>query len=169
MAISKSPDRFTFQFKKYHDRLSVNPNDEEAVSMLEMQKMFQGEALTNEKDEKWITNNLEYDLRTTDWILEKTRTNSVYAQNLYSALCNNDFIKNEMWPLIKGDTWSCSWRHAGGIIADMLQRGDYIDWYCSGIANHEDTLSGYVPEGSVTEEIREDLFKLGWRIITDEV
>ena len=71
--------------------------------------------------------NMEYDLLTTDWILEKVRSSKVYAQNLYCAMCNNDFIKREMWPLLKEQTWSCSWRYAGGIIANMRQQGDYID------------------------------------------
>ena len=61
---------------------------------------------------------------------------------------------------------------AGGIVADMREQGDYIDWYCSGIGNSEDGygLAGnkpeqgaYVPEGVVTEEIELDLNRLGWR------
>jgi hypothetical protein len=76
---------------------------------------------------------------------------------------------------MKGETWSCSWRHAGGIVADMREQGDYIDWYCSGIGNKElgnglagtipDVTDGrdYVPEGEVTEEIELDLNRLGWR------
>ena len=77
--------------------------------------------------------NLEYDLLTTDWILEKVRGDDVYAQNLYAAMCNNDFQKLEVLPVLKDQRWSCSWRYAGGIVADMQQHGDYIDWYCSGI------------------------------------
>jgi hypothetical protein len=81
----------------------------------------------------------------------------------------------EFWQEMKGETWSCSWRHAGGIIADMREEGDYIDWYCSGIGNAEygngldstvpDVTDGrdYVPEGVVTEEIELDLNRLGWR------
>ena len=70
-----------------------------------------------------------------------------------------------MWPLLKGQTYSCSWRYAGGIVADMREEGDYIDWYCSGIQGEPDKDwidLGHVPEGTVAEEIRKDLFKLGW-------
>jgi hypothetical protein len=48
----------------------------------------------------------------------------------------------------------------------MREQGDYIDWYCSGIrgeqgSDYEPPLT-FVSEGTVTEEIREDFFKLGW-------
>lgn len=113
-------------------------------------------------------NNLEYDLRSTDWILEKVRSNDAYAQNLYAAMCNNSFEKN-------GVNWYCSWRYAGGIVANMRQEGDYIDWYCSGIRNisldeEENKLWDeyhYVREETVTEEIEEDLKGLGWTVIRD--
>jgi hypothetical protein len=85
------------------------------------------------------------------------------------------FVKNNVWPVLKDQRWSCSWRHSGGIIADMQEKGDYIDWYCSGIGNKERGfgLDGYeptpdpdgrdyVPEGTVTDEIRADLLQLGW-------
>ena len=119
-------------------------------------------------------NNMEYDLLTTDWILEKVRTTDSYAQNLYAAICNNDFIKMEVIPILRQnpdkDYWSASWRYAGGIIADMRQEGDYIDWYCSGIGdglgNGDATgVKGYVPEGCITDEIRSDLQRLGWAIV----
>jgi hypothetical protein len=83
-----------------------------------------------------------------------------------------EFVKNDIWPLLKNQRWSASWRSAGGIVADMQEKGDYIDWYCSGIAGGDEPdvyLEGhglkqksYVPEGTVTDEIREDLFRLGW-------
>jgi hypothetical protein len=128
-------------------------------------------------------NNMEYDLLTTDWILEKVRADDAYAQNLYSAICNNDFIKMDIIPILKEETWSASWRSAGGIVADMQQKGDYIDWYCSGIRDigvydhykeneefteeqlaHLEITKRYVPEGCVTDEIRNDLQSLGWAI-----
>jgi len=69
------------------------------------------------------------------------------------------------WDLLQDKMWSCSWRHSGGIIADMQEKGDYIDWYCSGIRNDTDPeapVGDYVPEGIVTEEVMDDLAKLGW-------
>jgi len=122
-------------------------------------------------------NNLEYDLLITEWILEKVRNSESYCQNLYAAMCNNEFVKNDVWPILSDDRWSCSWRGAGGIISDMRQEGDYIDWYCSGIGSVTyDTVADelhfrskkFVPEGEVTDEIRDDLLKLGWLVIQDD-
>jgi hypothetical protein len=52
----------------------------------------------------------------------------------------------------------------------MVEQGDYIDWYCSGIRgggepavdNNVELPGDFVSEGTVTDEIRDDLFKLGW-------
>jgi len=117
---------------------------------------------------------MEYDLLTTDWILEKVRTSDRYAQNLYAAICNNDFQKLEVLPILKNETCGYSWRYAGGIIADMRQKGDYIDWYCSGIGSglgngDEDGSKGYVGESVVTEEIENDLKKLGWLVLEQDL
>lgn len=98
--------------------------------------------------------NLEYDLQSNTEILAKARNSKVYSQNLYAALCNNRFFYGDK-------EWACSWRYAGGIIADMRQEGDYIDWYCSGIGLNE---TGYVGESEVTDEIRLDLIKMGWTV-----
>ena len=122
-----------------------------------------------EQDPDWQKNNLSYDLCTTDWILAKVRASESYAQNLYAAMCNNSFQRLDTWPILKNETWSCSWRSAGGIVADMRQEGDYIDWYCSGIRHDDgDLTSKYVGESMVTEEIEDDLNKLGWKVIKDD-
>lgn len=134
---------------------------------------------TAKQDAEWAEkehkNDMEYDLRTCEWILDKVRQSDAYAQNLYAAMCNMQWQSREFWQELKGETWSCSWRYAGGIIADMRQEGDYIDWYCSGMGGlnqeyeGEETneewqkRTGYVPESFVTEEIEFDLNKLGWR------
>jgi hypothetical protein len=123
-------------------------------------------------DPKWQKDNLEYDLRSTEWIVAKTKSSEAYSQNIYAALCNNEFTKLEVIPILKEQTWSCSWRHAGGIVADMREEGDYIDWYCSGIGDglgngDQDGSKGYVPESTVTEEIEQDLKKLGWVVVTN--
>ena len=54
---------------------------------------------------------LDEDIRRTDWMVEKIINNDVYAQHLYAALCNNVFIKNESWFILKNAEWSCSWRY----------------------------------------------------------
>ena len=177
--ISKSPQRNTFQKECYLERQAENgktpENDEDTRAMVEYYESWNINEDERESDPEWQKNNLEWDLRTTDWILEKVRADNAYAQNLYAAMCNNDFIKREMWPILKEQKWSCSWRYAGGIIAHMRQEGDYIDWYCSGIAGgdepdvynegHDLKRKGYVPESVVTDEIESDLYKLGWLVI----
>ena len=108
--------------------------------------------------------NLEHDLIKSDYITEKCANSESYSQNLYSAMCNNLFYKND-------EEWSCSWRCAGGIVADIRSMGEsYIDWYCSGIGGFRESTSvpsltnGYVGESFVTDEIRSDLLQLGWII-----
>ncbi|MFY8212416.1 MAG: hypothetical protein ACOVLB_07125 [Candidatus Nanopelagicus sp.] len=124
-----------------------------------------------ENEPTWANGNLEFDLRSSEYIVEKCQ-DKMYAQNLYAALCNNDFRQNDVVPILLEETWGCTWRYAGGIVADLRQEGDYIDWYCSGIREEEDVESPeqsrpYIHEGYVTDEIRDDLFKIGW-IVVDE-
>jgi len=174
--VSKSPERHTFQKEGYIERQKEKgePLNE---SYLEMFDKILEQDKHKFDDPESHKDNLEYDLLTTDWILEKVRASEAYAQNLYAAMCNNDFIRREMWPILKEEKWSCSWRYAGGIIADMRQEGDYIDWYCSGMGglnreyegdetNEEwQKRTGYVPESVVTDEIEKDLNQLGWIVV----
>jgi hypothetical protein len=162
MTASKSPDRHSFQKETYLKR-KEEKGEEPSADYLDYFQSIIDQHNRKWNDPKSRKDNMEYDLVTTDWILEKVRSSEVYAQNLYCALCNNDFIKREMWPMLKEQKWSCSWRYAGGIIADMRQQGDYIDWYCSGIRNNYD--GGYVAEAVVTEEIEQDLHRLGWIVV----
>ena len=170
--ISKSPERNSFQKEGYLKRCEENGEEPNQAYLDMYQKIIE------DADKKWDNsksreNNLEWDLVTTDWILEKVRTNDAYAQNLYAAMCNNEFTKRDLWPILKEEKWSCSWRYAGGIIADMQQKGDYIDWYCSGIrdVSHDEELNklwdgrNYVSESQVTEEIESDLNRLGWIVV----
>jgi len=174
MTISKSPERNTFQMEGYIERCKKE-GKEPSQDYLDMFLKTQKDSMSKfDKPESHIEN-LEYDLRTTEWILEKARNNKTYAQNLYAAMCNNEFVKNDVWPILSDKRWGCSWRYAGGIIADMLEKGDYIDWYCSGIRGGYDMGGGppeqdhgFVGEGVVTDEIREDLLKLGWIVIDDD-
>ena len=171
--LSKSPERHTFQKEgaiKRAEEAGEEPN-QAYIDMWENVKLSEQQ---REQDPAWQKDNLEWDLRSTDWILEKARSSDRYAQNIYAALCNNEFIKREMWPILKDQRWSASWRYAGGIVADMLGKGDYIDWYMSGMGGVSDydvdpvewaAKTGFVPEGNVTEEIEDDLYKLGWIIV----
>jgi len=161
--ISKSPERHTFQKNNYIERCK----EEGRAPDPNLVKMYE-EWASDDKYANRPENDLEYDLRTCEWILEKARTSDAYAQNIYAALCNMRWQKLDVIPILKDEYWSCSWRHAGGIVADMLGKGDYIDWYCSGMGGltsydpDEGRKEGYVPEATVTEEIKEDLNKLGW-------
>ena len=174
--MNKSPSRGTFHSQcRIEDVIADggNPDEDEDVQRaLDLEQMINEHQVQPEADEKWRENNLEYDLRSTKWICDKAKASEAYAQNIYAALCNQDWQKNEVWPLLKGETYSCSWRYAGGIVADMREQGDYIDWYCSGIRgeqgiDYEPPLT-FVSEGTVTEEIREDFFRLGWIPVDDQ-
>ena len=186
LKISRSPSRNTFQKEKYIERCKEE-GKEPSKAYIRMYEEHNFDKLIREEDPEWQKDNMEYDLRTTDWILAKVRESDVYAQNLYASMCNRDFIKHAVIPILKNQRWHCSWRYAGGIIADMQEKGDYINWYCSGIRDTR-TLSasefavlseqeqlaykegeGYVGEGVVTDEIREDLFRLGWIVQDDEM
>jgi hypothetical protein len=114
------------------------------------------------------------DMKNAAWFVEKVKNSKSYAQNLYCAMCNMQWQKAEVMPILKDELWSASWRSSGGIVADLRNQGeDYLDYYCSGIKggmsydpNDDDEYfekKGYVSEGDVTDEIREDLAKLGWR------
>ena len=183
--ISSSPDRNTFQLENYVKR-QEEAGKLPAPEYLEMFKTWREQDQANIVDPEWQKDNMEYDLRSTQWIIDKVKGDEVYAQHLYASMCNNDFTKNDVWPILTEKRWSCSWRHAGGIVADMQGKGDYIDWYCSGIRDakvldddefraltkeqQESYIQGkkFVPESCVTDEIREDLLKLGWIVVDEE-
>jgi hypothetical protein len=181
--ISRSPDRHTFQREQYLKN-KTEEGEEPSADYLAMFDNIIRQDHAKWDDPKSRELNLEWDLVTTDWILAKARASEAYAQNLYAAMCNNTFQRNDVWPRLANQIWGCSWRSAGGIVADMRQEGDYIDWYCSGINNQdvdpEDptlltpaqlewraTAAQFVSEGRVTDEIREDLFRLGWLVIQE--
>ena len=179
--INSSPERHTFQKEGYIKRCEEQgklPNPD----YVEMYKTWREQDEENLVDPVWQKDNMEYDLRSAKWICDKVKASDNYAQNLYAAMCNMQFQKLDVMPILKDQRWSCSWRHAGGIVADMCEKGDYIDWYCSGIGNSEDGYGldstvpklddngrTYVPESHVTDEIKEDLKKLGWSVLNDKV
>ena len=131
-----------------------------------------------------MNHSLERDMKDTRWFVDKVRASESYAQNLYAALCNNAFQKLELMPVLKDEIWSCTWRSAGSIVADIRCEGDYMDWYCSGIHDtglynedgltmdlteeqlaHMTNVGKFVAESIITEEIRKDLEQLGWMVV----
>lgn len=73
-----------------------------------------------------------------------------YAASLYAALCNTE------WVSVSGDRWSCTWRYAGRLVADLRGLGeDYMSFYCGG------------SEGRVSMVIAEDLAALGWTRLSE--
>jgi hypothetical protein len=186
--ISASPDRHTFQKQKYIEgclEAGQSLDDPEVQAMLEMYESWALRDEENLVNAEWQKNNMEFDMRTTDWMVAKVCESRVYAQNLYAALCNNTFQKQDVWTILKDQTWACTWRSAGGIVANMRGEGDYIDWYCSGIKGEDVTeqsewnmltqeqqmfhreSQAHVSESVVTDEIREDLARLAWTVVTD--
>lgn len=181
--MNTSPERGSFHIECELKRVEEGEKTvEEAQEMIEFYKSWEERRREQEATDEWKKNNLEYDLRSTKWICDKAKASEAYAQNLYAAMCNNDFIKNDVWPLLQGATWSASWRSVGGIVANMVEQGDYIDWYCSGITgdvsdeeyNEMDKeqqerylylKTHFVPESKVTDEVRADLLTLGWLVV----
>lgn len=119
---------------------------------------------------------MQTDMMEAEWFRTKVKSSKSYAQNLYAAMCNNNFQKQDVWEVLADNTWACSWRAAGGVVATLRDSGeDYMDYYCSGMGNlgsynsdNEDNVfetKGYVSEATVTDEIQEDLARLGWRVV----
>ena len=129
-----------------------------------------------------LKDSLEYDLYNTPWIVDKVKNSEIYAQQLYAALCDNDFQRLDIMTILADRRWHCSWRGAGGIVADMRGYGDYVDFYCSGIRvwdlsadengnlmpeqqQRYQEMQNYVAEATVTDEIRADLKQMGWVVV----
>lgn len=112
---------------------------------------------------------LEDDFRASPVLMQKIQ-DKVYAQNVYASLCNMRWQPIDVMPILKDEWWTCSWRSAGGIVAELRGNGeDYMDYYCSGIQDFSGDEADprfvggrFVPEGIVTDEIREDFAALGW-------
>lgn len=185
--MNRSPERGSFHVECELKRVEEGEKTiEEAQEMIEFFKSWTDLRQQQEATDEWKKDNMEYDLRSTQWICDKAKASEAYAQNLYAAMCNREFVKNDVWPLLTDKRWSCSWRSAGGVVANMVEQGDYIDWYCSGIRgdvtdeeynqltkeqqeNYIYMKNNFVGEGRVTDEIREDLFKLGWIVAPDKL
>lgn len=178
--INSSPERHTFQ-KEGAIARAEEAGELPNQSYIDMWEQIKIDDADKIHDPAWQKNNMEYDLRSSKEMCDKVKASDNYAQNLYAAICNNDFQKLDVLPILKDERWSASWRRAGGIIADMQEKGDYIDWYCSGIGNQEAGFGldhyqptpdpdgrNYVPEGYVSDEIKGDLKQLGWIVLEED-
>ena len=174
--LNKSPERNSFAMNNAKRRAEEKGEDPDQNDYIEFLKSDMELRREREQDPKWQENNMEYDLRSAKWICDKAKASESYAQNLYAAMCNNEFQKLAVMPILKNLKWTCSWRYAGGIVADMREQGDYIDWYCSGIKGgidlgggiEEDPHPTWVNESVITDEIRRDLQLLGWVQANDD-
>lgn len=96
--------------------------------------------LNNKESEfkKIITKNLS----------EKVKDES-FAKQLYASLCNTIWYNKNT-----EDIYSCTWRYAGGLVAEMRCKGEnYLDFYCSG------------GEGCYHAEVYKELKNLGYEAI----
>ena len=93
---------------------------------------------------------LERDLGASARIRALVRSD-LFATLLYAALCNTRWRH-----VATGTPWSCSWRHAGGIVATVRGEGNYLDWYCS------------QGEGLVDEQVLTEIQALGWELVSAE-
>lgn len=174
--LNASPERNSFAINNARRRAEEKGEDPDQNDYIEFLKSDMELRREREQDPKWQENNMEYDLRSAKWICDKAKASESYAQNLYAAMCNNEFQKLAVMPILKNLKWTCSWRYAGGIVADMREQGDYIDWYCSGIKGgidlgggiEEDPHPTWVGESVITDEIRKDLQLLGWVQANDD-
>lgn len=98
------------------------------------------------------TPNLFRDIIDSQTIKNKMRASKSYCKKFYAAMCNTNVYKVGA----EGE-WGMSWRSAGGLVADILGEGDYLDWYCSG------------NEGFVDDEIADDLNEISWVAVPMEV
>ena len=110
--------------------------------------------------------NLELDIRTQSEVINKVRCERTYAQNLYAALCNNEFAPKDTWAILKNLRWNCTWYDAATIVAELREE-DRMQWYRSGPRFREYAdPAGYVDEGCITEEVQWDLDHMGWIVLT---
>jgi hypothetical protein len=101
---------------------------------------------------------LEADMKASSAIRDAAGDDA-FAQALYAALCNTIWRKAG-----SEEHWHCSWRYAGGVVANLRGKGeDYLHFYCSGIGNE-----GAAPEGVVLSDVANALALLSWHPLSAE-
>lgn len=89
--------------------------------------------------EKIITNKLG----------SRMKRSKKFSNNVYACLCNIIWYNSST-----NDIYSCSWRYAGGLVAEIRNIGeDYLDFYCTG------------GEGEYNANIYKLLNKLGYKAL----
>ena len=68
-----------------------------------------------------------------------------FCKELWGALANVKWINKD------GKIFECSFRYAGGLIADIRESGSYMDWYCS------------YEYATISDYIAKQLSSLGWK------
>jgi len=82
-----------------------------------------------------------------------------FACAAYESFCNQVYIDEQR------ERFSCSWRYAGGMIAEMRDEGeDYLDYYLGDFI--ERTGLDRVPLHK--DKVQEVYNRLGWRLLTVE-
>ena len=94
---------------------------------------------------------LENDYR--ELFTEKLKENNEFGVDLWTSLANVSWFNKA-----DKENTDCglSFRGAGGMIAEMLGEGDYMDWYCCGV------------DGVVSEYIATEMATRGWRYEAEE-
>jgi hypothetical protein len=80
-----------------------------------------------------------------DALGDAMRASDEICSQVWSALANI------IWTHSSGEEFSCSFRYAGGLIAEIVDKGTYMDWYCSG------------PYAKVNELVSNAMLEKGWK------
>lgn len=75
----------------------------------------------------------------------------LFAGLLYATLCNVEWRRRD-----PNESWHCSWRMAGELVAGLRGEGDDLSWYCWG------------HEGTIDEVVLAELAALGWTPVSLE-
>lgn len=75
---------------------------------------------------------------------ERIKQDSIFCKDIYSALTNLEWVQSD------GTVYGATFRYVGGLIADIREEGNYMDWYC---------CKG---EGFASDEIQEAMSMKGW-------
>lgn len=105
--------------------------------------------------------NLERDIKSTWWIIDRIRRDEIYAQNLYAAFCNHEFVPEDVWGILTNVRWSCPWHYAATMVAEIREEYDPSKWYCSGV---QLINPRFVPESVIVPEIEKDIKNIGWLV-----